>query len=256
MEEDQNSEELEVTPHDHEATVVDDGSQVEDQEPQEESQESKQERNWREMRRKEQENQAKIKMQEELIQNLLKAQQAQPQNIQQKAPERDELDDIPEDEYLNKGQARKFFQKDARQLAREEFLRLEQEREKANFKQRLQAIYPDFDDIVNSETIAIFEQSKPKLAEAIAASEDPFKMGLQTYEYIKALNLTGEVDEKRHAKEVQKKIEKNEKTVQSPQAYNKRPMAQAFSLSNMSQEEKTRLYNEMMGFASQAGGGY
>ena len=62
--------------------------------------------------------------------------------------------------------------------------------------------------------------------------------------------------EKRHAKEVEKKIEKNEKTVQSPQAYNKRPMAQAFSMTNMSDGEKTKLYEEMMGYASQAGHGY
>ena len=72
--------------------------------------------------------------------------------------------------------------------------------------------------------------------------------------FIKAMNLVDVSTQTRHAKEVQKKIDKNEKSVQTPQAFNKRPMAQAFSMANTSREEQTKIYEEMMGYASQSPG--
>jgi hypothetical protein len=57
----------------------------------------------------------------------------------------------------------------------------------------------------------------------------------------------------RRAKEVEKKIEENSKTVQTPQAFEKRPMAQAFK---MTESELAVLYKEMTHYANMAGGGY
>lgn len=259
MEEDQNSENVEVTPHDQESTVVEEFDQGSSEGETQGQEESPQEKNWRELRRKaddaekrQREYEEKLKIQDEFIKNLLQSQKSQEAPPPPK--EVDEFEALPEDEYLPYGQTRKFVQKSARQIAREEYLAMEKERETARFRERLQSKYADFDEVVNPETIALFERQEPELATTIADLKDPYKMGLQTYNFIKKMGLAGSPEEKRHAREVEKKIEKNEKTVQSPQAYNKRPMAQAFSMANMSTDEKQRLYEEMMGFAGQSPG--
>ena len=61
------------------------------------------------------------------------------------------------------------------------------------------------------------------------------------------MNLGDKVPSARRAKEVEKKLEQNAKTVQTPQAYDKRPMAQAFQ---MSKAEMANIYKEMMGYAA------
>ncbi len=70
--------------------------------------------------------------------------------------------------------------------------------------------YPDFSDVVNPDTLALFEEQEPELAATIADSKDPYKMGIQSYKYIKALGLVSKAPEARHAKEVDKKLEKNQ----------------------------------------------
>lgn len=258
MDEDQNSEEVEITPQDQESTIVEENipeeTSVEDPQGQEET---KQDRNWNELRKKAEQSEREARefkermdLQEQFIKNLMT--QTQPQTAQQK--EVDEFEQIPQEEYATFGQTRKLVQKDARTIAREEFERLHSEREQQRFKERLEKKYSDFGEVVNSETIAILEQQEPELATTIADLKDPYKMGLQSYKFIKSLGIVPSKDEKRHAREVEKKIAKNEKTVQSPQAYDKRPMAQAFSTMNMSDNEKKSLYEETLKYASMSPG--
>ncbi len=262
MDEDQNSEEQEVTTQE-DSTIVDEGQPVENLEATQAQEETDQDRNWKELRTKEQDAQrreqdalAKVKIQDDLIKNLLQAQQNTSQQQPPPQPETDEFADIPDSDYMAKGDARRMNQRDARTIAREEFQRLEQEREKQRFIPRLKELYPDFDQVVNSETIAKFEKDKPQLAKTIAKMSDPYEMGLQTYEFMKMMNPSNGSSGDRHAKEVERNIDKNAKSVQSPQAYNKRPMAQAFSMSNMGAEEKSKLYEDMMGHASRSGFSY
>ena len=54
----------------------------------------------------------------------------------------------------------------------------EKKREAERFHERLRSKYSDFDDIVNSETIALLEKKEPELATTIADLQDPYKMGL------------------------------------------------------------------------------
>lgn len=247
MDEDQNSVEPEVTPQDPDSTIVEQEAPMEAAEQPPVQEEAEQDRNWRELRKKEQEAQQKVKMQEDLIKNLVQAQQAQVPPPQPPKPEDDGgLGALADEDYPTKGQSKK--------LMRKEWLEFERERNRERFKERLNERYSDFDEIVNSETIAILDKQKPELARTIAALGDPYQMGLQTYEFIKALNMKEVSTENRHAREVQKKIDKNEKSIQTPQAYNKRPMAQAFSMTKMSDDEKTKLHNEMLGYASQTPG--
>tara|TARA_R110002126_G_scaffold4874_3_gene25132 strand:+ start:786 stop:1538 length:753 start_codon:yes stop_codon:yes gene_type:complete len=249
MEEDQNSEEHEVTPQDQESNVIDEGRAPEEAEQVEVSREDedKQERNWRETRRKQRESDIKLKAQEELIEKLLNANKVP---VQAPTPEPDEFADISSDDYPTWGQTDKRIEKRAEAIAEKKYRELEAKKEQGRFVERLQAKYTDFNDVVNPDSIATLEENEPELAATIADLKDPYKMGMQTYRFIKALGVQADVPGRRHAKEVEKKIEKNEKTIQSPQAYNKRPMAQAFQAT---EAEKSKLFEEMMGYAGGSG---
>jgi hypothetical protein len=214
--------------------------------------EDRQERNWRELRRAKDELERKVRMQEELLASVV----AQKNYQQQAAPEVDELANIPADDYIAKGQVEKLVQREvkkAEKLAHEAVEKALQEREKSQFMQRLKAKFSDFDDVVNPETLDLLEQQDPELAQTIANVKDPYTIGLQSYKYIKSMGIVDKAPQARRAKEVEKKLEQNAKTVQSPQAFDKRPMAQTFK---QTEAQRRDLYEEMMGYARQSGGGY
>jgi len=242
----ENSVEPEVAPPQTENHVVAEEKQPEVEKPVDD----KQERNWREMRRRQQELEQRLKEKDEMIERVLRLQQgpAAPQEV-------DELESVSDEEFLPKGKQKKLVKKEVEPLLREiDELKKQVNQQKQNqFVDNLRRQYPDFSEVVNPDTLALFEEQEPELAATIADSKDPYKMGIQSYKYIKALGLVSKAPEARHAKEVDKKLEKNAKTVQSPQAYDKRPMAQAFKLTD---SEKTKIYEEMMQYAGQAGFGY
>lgn len=240
MEEDQNSSIDEVAPQDQQPEAIE--TPVE--EPEESIKKDDQEKNWREVRRKQKEFEYQLKMKDELIEKLLKS-----STTPEQAPKEPE-ESIAEDDFPTWAQTQKGIEKHASKIAEQKYRELEEKKEQSRFMERLSAKYSDFSDIVNPDSIAIFEEKDPELAATIADLKDPYKMGLQTYRFIKAMNISDEVPAKRHEREVEKKLEKNEKTVQSPQAYNKRPMAQAFKLT---ESDKKALYTEMMQYATGSG---
>lgn len=212
--------------------------------------ESKQDRNWREMRRMNSELEKKAKAQEELISTLLKTQMSN----QNPPPPADELDSIPDDDYIPKRDVKKLLKKESeniRKEAREEAKRILEEQERANFHRRLKEKFSDFDEIVTPETLELLDEQDPDLANTIAELKDPYKIGLQTYKYIKSMGLTSKAPAQKRMKEVDKKLEQNAKTVQSPLAYDKRPMAQTFQLT---EQMKQDLWKEMNGYAALADG--
>ena len=211
--------------------------------------ENRQDRNWREMRRKQSELEQKNRAQEELIQNFIKQGLAT-----QAPPPPDELDSVSDQDYIPKGDVARMIKKDREQTKREaleEFDRKLAEKERANFHSRLRTKFSDFDDVVTPETIEIFETQNPDLAETVAALGDPYKMGLQTYSFIKSMGIGSKASAHKRTKEVDKKIEQNAKSVPSPQSYDKRPMAQTFQ---MTEQMKKELWKEMNYYASQASG--
>jgi hypothetical protein len=220
-----------------------------EQNAQQTPQEDPQERNWRNVRERQKELERELKLQRDMNEKLLAiASQTTP-----KAQEVDEFDSIGDDEYIPKGKVSSLVQKKAAKIAEEIAQRKVEEalkkRDDANFVTNLKNKFTDFEDIVTPETLALLEQKDPELAQTIADLKDPYKMGIQSYKYIKAMNLAQKIPEVRRAQEIEKKLEKNSKSVQSPQVFDKRPMAQAFKLT---ESEKTELYKEMMGYASQA----
>lgn len=200
------------------------------------------------MRRQKKDLERELQLQREMNEKLMTlATQSAPAPKQ----EVDELDAIGDDEFIPKGKVNKLVEKRAARIA-EDIAKRETEKffaqqKQSQFMDRLKSKYSDFEEVVNTETMALLEEQDPELAVTISELKDPYKIGLQCYKYMKAMNLADKAPAARRAKEVEKKIEQNSKVVQTPQAYDKRPMAQAFKLS---QQELSGIYKEMMQYAS------
>lgn len=210
--------------------------------------ENNQDRNWREIRRQNEELKRKAKMQDEMLERLLQ------QQVQAPSQAKQEEIQIGDEDFIQGSQLKKMRERDRedfKRAAREEAEKLLQQREQSQFMDKLKRQFSDFDDVVNPETLALLEDNDPELASIIADLKDPYKIGLQSYKYIKAQGLVDQAPKARRVKEVEKKIEENKKTVQSPQVFDKRPMAQAFK---MSHEEMSKLHEEMMYYANMSGG--
>lgn len=215
--------------------------------------ETKQDKNWREMRMKQQQLENELRMQKEMNERLMQMTLANQPTPKQEV---DELDSLSDDEFLPKGKVKKLMQKERDSIKKEalqEFENIQKQREQSRFLDNLKSRFSDFDEVVNADTMALLEEKDPELAQTIVELKDPYKIGVQTYKYIKAMKLSEKVPDARRAKEVDKKLEQNAKTVQTPQAYDKRPMAQAFKMTDSDYKD---LYKEMMGYASQASYSY
>lgn len=241
MDEAENSEVTEVAPPEAEA-------QAPVEQPQVNEAEDRQEKNWRQMRQRQNDLEQKLRAQEEMNKQLLALQM----NVKQ---EPDELEQLSDDEFIPKGKVKKLVAREKEAIVKEAIAQLKAEQvqqEQSRFLERLKAKFSDFDEVVNIETMALLEEQDPELAQNIVESKDPYKIGMQTYKYIKALGIQDKVPGNRRVKEVEKKLAQNAKTVQSPQAYDKRPIAQAYVLTNT---EKKKLYEEMSQYANMAGSG-
>jgi hypothetical protein len=183
--------------------------------------------------------------------------QAQLANTAPARQEVDEFDKIGDDEFIPFSKVKKLAEKNSRQVLKntEEIVRQEVQKalktqEDSQFLERLNRKYSDFAEVVTPETLSILEEKEPELAAAIGASKDPYQIGVQSYKYIKAMGLSKAAKDSRREKELDKAIAKQEKAVQSPLAYDKRPIAQAFQLTDAMKKD---LYREMHGYAALAG---
>ena len=246
MDELDNSVSQEVAPQE---TTSPDSSTV-----QQTQEETFQQKNFKQLRERQHQLERDLELQRQMNEKLMQMSQS---HSQSKPVEVDEFDSISDDDFIPKGKVKNLVKKEAykiaHEIAQQETQRMMKAQEQSQFMDKLRRQYSDFDDIVNPETLSLLEQQDPELAATIVESKDPYKIGIQSYKYIKALKLADKAPEARRLKEADKKLEQNAKTVQSPQAYDKRPMAQAFK---MTETEKTQIYNEMMGYASQAGFSY
>jgi len=202
------------------------------------------------MRLKNAELEKKLKKYEEMQMQIMQAQLANSAPANQEV---DEFDKIGSDEFIPKGKVvelvEKKAQKYAEEIAKREVERHIQKQNDSQFLDRLNRQYSDFSEIVNPETLSLLEEKEPELAQTIADLKDPYKIGVQSYKYIKAMNLVSKAPEARRQKEIEKAVDKSEKAIQSPSAFDKRPIAQAFKMTDAMKKE---LYREMTGYASMA----
>jgi len=190
-------------------------------------------------------------VQMQILQAQLSSQQQQ--NVRQEV---DELDTIGDEEFIPLGKVKKLTEKSTQkvlknteELVRQEVAKALQKQHQDQFMDRLNRQYSDFSEVVNPETLSILEEKEPELAATIAELKDPYKIGVQSYKYIKAMGLSNAAKETRREREVEKAIAKSEKAITSPIAYDKRPIAQAFQLTDAMKKD---LYREMHGYAALA----
>ena len=182
--------------------------------------------------------------------------QAQLANSAPQRQEVDEFDKIGDEEFIPLGKVKKLAERNTQkvlkgteELVRQEVQKALQKQQDIQFMDRLNRQYSDFSEIVNPETLSILEEKEPELAAMIADLKDPYKIGVQSYKYIKAMGLSQSAKEQRREKEIDKAIAKSEKSVTSPMAFDKRPIAQAFKLTDAMKKD---LYREMHGYAALA----
>jgi hypothetical protein len=208
------------------------------------------ERNFKAMRIKNADLERKLKERDEMFEKML---QAQMSNQAPPKQEIDELDSIGASEFIPKGTVEKLVEKKAQkyagEIAKKEVENFFKKHNESQFLDRLHAKYNDFSEVVNPETLSLLEEREPELAQTIADLKDSYKIGVQTYKYIKAMGLAEKAPEVRRQKETEKAVEKAEKAIPSPAAFDKRPIAQAFKLTDAMKKD---LYREMMGYASSA----
>jgi hypothetical protein len=205
------------------------------------------------MRLKNAELERELKQLRETQMQIMQAQLANATPVKQ---EIDEFDKIGDEEFIPLGKVKKLAErntqkvlKNAEDLVRQEVERQMKRQQDTQFMDRLNRQYSDFSEIVNPETLSILEEKEPELAATIADLKDPYKIGVQSYKYIKAMGLSQTAKESRREKEIDKAIAKSEKTISSPMAYDKRPIAQAFKLTEAMKKD---LYREMHGYAALA----
>ncbi len=208
------------------------------------------ERNFKAMRLKNADLEKRLKERDDMFEKLMLAQLSNQPNQKQEV---DEFDSIGDEEFIPKGKVKKLVENNARKYAEEiaerkvaEFHKKQQD---SQFLDRLNRQYSDFNEIVNPETLSLLEEKEPELAQMIADLKDPYKIGTQSYKYIKAMNLSQKVPESRREREIDKAIDKSNKSIPSPTAFDKRPMAQAFQLTDAMKKD---LYREMHGYAAMA----
>ena len=206
------------------------------------------------MRLKNAELERELKQLREGQMQLMQAQLAN--NTQPVRQELDEFDKIGDEEFIPFSKVKRLAEKNSQKVLKnaEELVRTEvqkalKKQEDNQFMDRLNRQYSDFSEVVTPETLSILEEKEPELASTIADLKDPYKIGMQSYKYIKALKLSETAKDVRREKEVDKAIEKSEKAVTSPMAYDKRPIAQAFKLTDAMKKD---LYREMHGYAALA----
>lgn len=206
-------------------------------------------RNFKAMRLKNAELEKRLKDRDDLFEKMLQAQLAQ---TSQK-PEIDEFDSIGDEEFIPKGKvkalAKKEAQKQAEEIAKREVEKYFHKQQESQFMDRLNRQFSDFSDVVTPETLSLLEEKEPELAKTIIELKDPYKIGMHSYKYIKAMNLSEKAPDERRKKEIDKAIEKSEKAIPSPMGFDKRPIAQAFKMTDAMKKE---LYREMHGYAALA----
>lgn len=213
-------------------------------------QEDRNERNWRELNRSKEEWKRKAQMYEELLPKVMTQ-----QPVSQPKIEEDLIQEIAKEDYVPGQKVAKALknQKDEYTKQLEELKNLLQQKTYSDSISELKREYPDLEDVVNPETLQIVKEKNPRLAKAWQGLDD-YSIYVQAYPYIKN-EILKEVPNSRRVKEVEKKIEQNKKTVQSPAAYgDKRPLAQAFDYARLTEAQKQDLQNEMHNYARLAGG--
>ena len=150
---------------------------------------------------------------------------------------------IGDEEFIPLGKVKKLAEKNTQKvlkntedLVRQEVAKALQKQDQDQFMDRLNRQYADFSESSILKLYQFWKKRNQNWRRSIAELKDPYKIGVQSYKYIKAMGLSKTATETRREKEIDKAIEKSEKAITSPMAYDKRPIAQAFKLNRCYEE--------------------
>lgn len=105
-------------------------------------------------------------------------------------PDRDEFDDLPSDELIDKAKLQRIrekdrenFRKEAEAVARQTYAQLDNE----NFATKLKYAYPDYDEVVNTANAEKLQEKDPEFMSLLAEVKDDFKRRELAYKRMKKL---------------------------------------------------------------------
>ena len=205
---------------------------VQPQEPikaQEQPKDSVNEVNWRNAREK-------MKFQEAQIQEMR-------EKLEALSVKREPEESVADEDFATARYTRKEATKIAKQIAQEELRKREQE----TFMDRVLMRYPDFEQVVNPDSLAYLEKEMPEFAETLGSSPDRFKMAVATYKAVKKFKAQDQGAKDAELKKKEEKIDANLSKPLSSASVDKRPLAQAHKYEESNYPE---LWKEMQRYAS------
>jgi len=112
---------------------------------------------------------------------------------------------------------------------------------------RIRSAFPDFDDVVNAETIRSLREMEPELAQSIADSKDLYNQAAAAYKAIKRFGISQEDNFVSDRERVAKNNAKPRPTQTIAPQHGESPLSHANAFSNgLTPELKKQLYKEMM----------
>jgi len=201
---------------------------------------SAQELNFRELRKKNEETERRLKAAEQLLEEeRMRSRYQQPP-----APKEHSLDD---DDIADVGYVKRELAKVQAELRAE---RERQESERQQYQQqaainRIASAYPDYQEILSDRNMELLRTLEPELYETIEAMPDVYKKGVAA---IKAVKAFGVVGQDKYAKE-KEAIQKQSARPKSANSINTSPSNSALNQAHaftgvMDDSERQRVYDE------------
>ncbi len=204
--------------------------------------------------RRAEEAERKAKIQEEVIKQLMTNHPAQSGQS-----EEDILGQLEREEYATGDKMAKAMKQQKQDLERQiaDLKKAQQQSYLERQEAEIRSQYADYDDVVNPDSLDMLKETNPRLFTRVAnlLKVDPMDGAVFAYETIKGAGIGDKMPDVRRSKEVEKKLDQNKKTIQSPTSFDKRPMAQAMNYPE-TKEARQALWNETLKYASMGGGGY
>jgi hypothetical protein len=188
--------------------------------------------NWNEARRKMQELERRAQEQDELIRRL---------STSNAPKDDDELDKLSDDDIITVKQHKQMAARIAKQVAEE----VVKQRESLTVEDRINAKFPDFDQVVTPESVENFKNSDPELAELLRNEQDPYKQAVLVYKQIKR-NQPIQQKVSQNNLERKKAVENSQKPLSVQAASKQSALGNAGAFENgLTPELKKQLYSEM-----------
>jgi hypothetical protein len=197
--------------------------------------ETPQERNFKEVR------QARARAERERDEAYARLREMEDAQQNKNVPVDDDVDlnpdDLPEWRHVKKEISKMQRKLDA----------YEQRSTTSTAENRIRSAFPDFDDVVNAETIRSLREMEPELAQSIADSKDLYNQAAAAYKAIKRFGISQEDNFVSDRERVAKNNAKPRPTQTIAPQHGESPLSHANAFSNgLTPELKKQLYKEMM----------